>query len=176
MATPIWPISNLYFPLEHELHVGSVVNSFGSGYEQRIVTDFPRGPRSDGEGGQSTYVGQNSFRLRVRNLNYDNVPEAKNPSIDNSFKKLWSFYKSCFYDPVTRQIFWKSFYVYNPTENDDISTWTGEIARAGVDSQGVAVTNITGRYRVRFSDSSLSLTRFRACLYNGTLTLIEVAA
>ena len=176
MPTLIWPISNLYFPLVHSLNVGALVNSFGSGFEQRIITDYPRGPRSDGEGGQSKYLGQNTFSIRMRNLNYENSPEAVNANIDNSFKKLWSFYKSCFYDPMTGAIFWKPFFVYNPTENDDISTWTGDTVSAGRNSQGVIVHNFTGRYLVRFDAPTLSLTRFRACLYNGSLLLVEVAA
>ena len=176
MPTKIWPISNLYFPLVHVLNVNAVVNRFGSGYEQRIVTDYPRGPRSDGEGGQSRYVGQNLFGINFTNLQYVNTPSMINAAIDNSFKKLWEFYKSCFYDQATGRIDWQSFFFYNPTENDDVSTWTGEVASAGMSSVGLPVTNLTGRYRVRFEDSSLSLSRFRRCVFSGQLNLIEVTA
>ena len=176
MPTLIWPISKLYFPLAHILDVNATVNRFGSGYEQRIVTDYPRGPRADGEGGQSRYVGQNRFGIEFTNLLYENSPHPINADIDNSFKKLWNFYKSTFYNQITGEIFWQSFFFYNPTENDDVSTWTGETASAGRNSQGLAVTNITGRYTVRFEDAGLSLSRFRRCLFNGRLTLIEVAA
>lgn len=172
----IWPISSLYFPLVHDLGVSGVVNSFGSGYEQRIITDIPRGPRADGEGDQTTYVGQNIFRIDIRNLQYNSMPHATNAAIDNSFSKLWNFYKSCFYDPATGQIFWQPFYIYNPTENDNVATWTGDVASAGVNSQNKAVTNLTGRYLVRFSSPNLSMTRFRQCLFRGGLTVVEVVS
>ena len=43
----------------------------------------------------------------------------------------------------------ESFYFYLPTENDDTSTWTGDVSASGTDSRGEAVTNLVGRYLVK---------------------------
>ena len=176
MALEVWPISDLYYPLAHRLSVDTVVNPFGGGYEQRIVTDIARGPRADGEGVTSIYVGRNHFTVTINNLRYNSLVHATNNRIDNSFKKLWAFYKSTFYDATTGAIRWEPFYIYNPIENDNISTWTGETLSNGVDSQGNAVTNLTGRYLVRFEQSSISMSRFIRCLFSGSIELIEVVA
>ena len=172
----VFPISDLYYPLVHGILVDAVVNSFGAGYEQRIVTDFPRGPRADGEGGLTTFVGRNYFTLTINNLRYNNLINPLNNEIDNSLKKLWNFYKATFYDARTGRIGWSAFYIYNPTENDNVRTWTGDVASAGVGSQGNAVTNLTGRYLVRFSESNFSMSRFRQCLFTGSIELNEVVA
>ena len=176
----IWPVSDLYYPLNHSLQVDGVVNSFGSGYEQRILTDIPRGPRADGEGGFSTYVGRNSFQLTLNNMRLSDMAVPSNIHINNSVRALWKFYKSTFYDPVTERIFWQPFFFYNPIENDAHITWTGSVGSAGLNSRNEPVTNVTGRYLVRFFDITLSYSQFRSCLFNigggGALTLIEVAA
>lgn len=172
----IWPISDLYFPLVHVLNIGAKINPFGSGFEQRITTDIPRGPRSDGEGGQSIYVGQNVFRINTRNLKYKGIPYAANVNIENNIRKLWQFYKSCFYDPNTGRVMWEPFYFYNLTENDNISTWTGDTVNNGVNSVNDPVSNVTGRYLMRFDEPSMSITRFRSCLFSSSLILIEVDA
>ena len=172
----IWPISHIYFPLVQSPQVDGVVNSFGSGFEQRIITDIPRGPRADGEGGVSTYVGRSTFQISINNLRFPNQIHPTNAQINNSVRELWKFYKACFYDESSGRIQWLPFFFYNPTENDDISTWTGNVGSAGMNSFNQAVTNVTGRYLVRFSDPALRLSRFRRCLFSGSLTLIEVAA
>ena len=172
----IWPISDLYLPLVHELQVDGVVNSFGSGYEQRIITDIPRGPRADGEGKQSIYVGTNIFQVTFSNLRLLDMSVPTNVHVNNSVRALWKFYKACFYDASTGQIFWRPFFFYSLLENDAVSTWTGSVNSAGINLRGEAVTNLTGRYLVRFSESTLSIDRFRHCLFSGSLTLIEVAA
>ena len=176
MAHKIWPVSSMYYPLVHSIEVDNVINPFGSGYEQRIITEFPRGPRADGTGGLSTYVGQNMFSVNLNNLLFYNQPHPTNASIDNSIRKLWQFYRECFYDPVTGAVMWDPFYFYNLTENDNVVTWTGDVASAGVNSQNEPVTNEIGRYLARFSDARLSITRFRTCLFNSSLQLTEVAA
>lgn len=176
----IWPISDLYYPFDHSLHVDGIVNSFGSGFEQRIITDIPRGPRADGEGGFSTYVGRNTFQLTIKNMRLVDMSHPTNAHINNSVRALWKFYKSTFYDKTTGQVFWQSFFFYNPVENNDISTWTGSVGSAGMNSRNEPVTNVTGRYLVRFAEITLNFSQFKSCLFNvgggGALILIEVAA
>lgn len=171
----IFPISDLYFPLDSTLTVDGAVNPFGSGYEQRIITDYPRGPRADGEGNLTTYVGNNTFNVVIRNLKRDYAAHPTNAHIRNSMKALWKFYKECFYDPLTGQIKWDPFYFYNLTENDNLDTWTGDVVSAGMNSFGEIVSNRTGRYLVRFVESTLNLSRFRGCLFSTGLALVEVA-
>ena len=176
MALKVWPISDMYYPLVHNLQINSVINSFGSGYEQRIVTDFARGPRADGEGGQSKYVGQSMFTISLERLLYPFQPFSGNPNIDNSIRQLWKFYKECFYNPITGQVKWDAFYFYNLNENDNLDTWTGDVVSNGINFLGNPVTNETGRYIVRFAESNLSITRFKTCLFNTGLSFVEVAA
>lgn len=175
MAVPIFPISNHYFPLRSDLTIDALVNSFGDGYEQRIVTGLPRGPRADGEGGQSTYIGVNEFTIVLKNVQYVTQPHATNANIDDSVRKLWSFFKARFYDAANRKPQWEAFYVYNLDENDDLTTWKGDTPAAGTNSRGEAVSEKTGRYLVRF-DSKLSRSRFVRCLFNFSIVLKEVAA
>lgn len=174
---PIWPISVMTFPLDSELSVQGVVHSFGGIHEQRVIMDVPVGPRADGEGGQSTYVGRNTFLVGIDSLHYVSSSGSLVPgnvNIDNAVRVLWRFYKNRFYDAATRTVQWEAFYWYNPDENDNVLTWTGDVASAGLNCFGEAVTEVTGRYLVRFSQS-LRRSRFRRFLFNFQLELIEVA-
>lgn len=175
MAVSIFPISNMYFPLITDFEIDGLINSFGDAYEQRIVTGLPRGPRADGEGAQSTYIGVNIFTIQLDNLQYVTQPVTGNVNLDNSVRKLWEFYKDRFYDAANNVPQWEAFYVYNLDENDDLSTWFGDTTKAGTNSRGEAVTEATGRYLVRF-EQRLSRSRFVSCLFRGDLTLREVTA
>ena len=172
----IWPIDAIYYPFVHTLKVDGHINSYGSGYEQRIVTDYARGPRADGEGGLTKYVGTNMFSVKMNNMLLTKNPHPSNAEIESSVVKLWQFYKSCFYDPATGRIGWDPFYFYSVNENDNVETWTGDVVSAGDNSRGVAVNNRIGRYLVRFQEPSLSITRFRTCLFNQDMAFQEVAA
>ena len=176
MPTKIWPVSHIYYPLDHRIDSDAVVNKYGAGFEQRITTDYPRGPRADGEGGVTTYIGTSTFSLNINNMRLSGGRHPTNADIENSIRKLWSFYKSCFYDPVTGRIGWDAFFFYNPNENDDYTTWTGETPSAGSNSKGEAVTNLTGRYLVRFMEPNMSISRFKTCFFNSSMELVEVAA
>ena len=178
MAAPIWPISAMTFPLDSTLSVQGVIHSFGGLHEQRVVMDLPVGPRADGQGGQNFYVGRNAFQIGINRLPYISsagtlVPG--NANIDNAVRALWSFYKARFYNPVTQAIQWEAFYWYNPDENDNVLTWTGDTASQGLNCFGENVTEATGRYLVRFGQE-LNRSRFQRFLFNFQLELIEVAA
>jgi hypothetical protein len=60
-------------------------------------------------------------------------------------------------------------------ENDDISTWKGSDADSGTNSRGEAVTNVTGRYFVRWAEPVMSVQQFYQCFFEIGLDLIEVA-
>jgi len=175
MAIPIFPVAAAGLPLTSDLEIDGIINSFGDGFEQRIVTGLPRGPRSDGEGGQSTYIGVNIFEVGLPQLLYPTQPVSGNANLDNSVRALWEFYKDRFYDATNNVPQWEAFYWYNPDENDDLSTWFGDTTKAGTNSRGEAVTEATGRYLVRF-DQRLSRIRFVQCVFRFNLTLREVAA
>jgi len=175
MAIPIFPISDMFFPLITDLEIDGLINSFGDAYEQRLTTGLPRGPRSDGEGAQSTYIGVNIFTITIDNLQYVTQPVSGNANLDNSVRKIWEFYKDRFYDAANNVPQWEAFYVYNLDENDDLSTWFGDTSKSGTNSRGEAVTEATGRYLVRF-EQQLSRSRFVACLFQVGITLREVAA
>ncbi len=175
MAIPIWPIEFLVFPFTSDLEVDGLINSFGDGYEQRLVTGLPRGPRADGEGDQSTYIGVNIFNVGYNKLQFATQPVTGNANLDNSMRKLWEFYKDRFYNTSTGVPQWEAFYFYNADENDDVTTWFGDTSKAGTNSRGEAVSEATGRYLVRF-EKRLSRTRFIWCLFRGELLLREVAA
>lgn len=175
MAVTVFPISNQYFPLRSDLEIDGIINSFGDAYEQRINTGVPRGPRADGEGALTTYIGVNTFVIVMRNTRYITQPHATNANIDNSVRKLWDFYKARFYNATTDVPQWESFYVYNLDENDDLTTWTGDTSASGTNSRSEVVTHETGRYLVRF-ENKLSRERFVRSLYNFQITLREVAS
>ena len=178
MPPPIWPISAMTFPLDSELSVQGVVHPFGGLHEQRIIFDLPVGLRADGEGGRSTYIGRNIFRVGINNLSYVSSSGALvpgNPNIDNAVRTLWRFYKARFYDAITGEIKWEAFYWYNPDENDNVLTWTGDVASVGINCFGERVTEVTGRYLVRF-DQTLNRSRFRRFLFNFQIELIEVSS
>ena len=177
MAAPIWPISAMTFPLDSTLSVEAVVHPFGGLHEQRVVMELPVGPRADGEGGLSTYIGRNTFQVGINRLSYVSsvgtvVPG--NPNIDNAVRTLWSFYKARFFNVRTQVVQWEAFYWYNPDENDNVLTWTGDVASGGVNCFGEAVTNRSGRYLVRFGQE-LSRNRFQRFLFNFQIELVEVA-
>lgn len=174
MAPPIWPITLMAFPMDHQLLVDGVINSFGDGFEQRIVTGLPR-LRADGEGGVSTYIGRNVFTVGVPRLQWLTNPIPGNANLDNSTKVLWNFYKDRFYNPSTNVPQWEAFYWYNPVENDDFSTWTGDTPNTGTNGRGEAVSEATGRYLVRFQ-TGLTRTQFIYCLFRFEIELEEVAA
>ncbi len=175
MAIPIFPVAAAGLPLDSALEVDGVINNFGDGFEQRIVTGLPRGPRSDGEGGQTTYIGVNVFSVGLPQLLFPTQPVVGNANLDNSVRALWGFYKDRFYDAVNNVPQWEAFYWYNPDENDDLLTWFGDVTKAGTNSRGEAVTEATGRYLVRF-DQGLSRQRFVQCVFKFNLVLREVAA
>ena len=175
MAIPIFPISAAGLPLDSTLEIDGIINSFGDAYEQRLVTGLPRGPRADGEGDQSTYIGVNIFSVGLPQLLFQSQPVVGNANLDNSVRELWEFYKNRFYDAAANVPQWEAFYWYNPDENDDILTWFGDTVKAGTNSRGEAVTHETGRYLVRF-DQGLSRSRFVQCVFKFDLILREVAA
>lgn len=174
MPVPIFPISDHFIPLKHGLTIDVVINKFGDAYEQRIVKSIPRGPRSDGEGDQSTYPGVNNFSIVFNHLLFRSQPVTGNANLDNSVEALWAFYKARFYDSSTQQIKYEAFYVYNLDENDDLTTWTGDTPSSGTNSRGESVDNDTGKYLVRFPPN-LSKGRFAWCLWRSSLELPEVA-
>ena len=175
MPIPIFPISNMFFPLITDLEIDGIINSFGDAFEQRIITGLPRGPRADGEGDQSTFIGVNIFTININNLQYITQPVTGNANLDNSVRELWKFYKDRFYDAANNVPQWEAFYVYNLDENDNLLIWTGDSSSSGNNSRGEAVTEKTGRYLVRF-EQQLSRSRFVSCLFRTNLTLREVAA
>ena len=175
MAIPIFPVAAAGLPLTSDLEIDGIINSFGSGYEQRIVTGLPRGPRADGEGNLTTYIGVNIFNVGLPQLLFQSQPVVGNSNLDNSVRLLWDFYKARFYNAATNVPQWEAFYWYNPDENDDITTWFGDTTKAGTNSRGEAVSEATGRYLVRF-ELGLSRIRFVQCVFRFNLTLREVAA
>ena len=175
MAIPIWPIEFMIFPLDSTLEIDGLINEFGDAYEQRFVTGLPRGPRSDGEGAQSTYISVNIFSVGINKIQYASQPVSGNANLDNSIRKLWEFYKDRFYNASTNVPQWEAFYWYNPDENDNTDTWFGDTSKSGINSRGEAVTEATGRYLVRF-EQVLTRSRFIRCLFKSNLVLREVAA
>jgi len=158
MSTPIWPVSHMAYPLEHTLDVDAIVNDYGGGYEQRIVTDIARS-RANGIGGTSTYVGRNRFRIGIPRLQTTDAAAAG--TIDNSITALWTFYRDRFYS-ATDGVKWEAFYWYNPYEQPTTSNWDGVVT--------------VGRYLVRFAQPSLTRTHFVYCLASFDLELVEVVA
>lgn len=175
MAIAIFPISAAGLPLQSDLEIDGIINSFGSGFEQRLVTGLPRGPRADGEGSLTTYIGVNIFAVGLPQLLFQTQPVAGNANLDNSVRKLWDFYKARFYDATLNIPQWEAFYWYNPDENDDLTTWTGDSSSSGTNSRGEAVSEAIGRYLVRF-EQGLSRVRFVQCVFRFDLILKEVAA
>ncbi len=175
MAIPIFPVAAAGLPLTSELEVDGLINSFGDGFEQRLVTGLPRGPRADGEGSLTTYIGVNIFTVGLPQLQFQSQPVSGNANLDNSVRLLWDFYKARFYNAATNVPQWEAFYWYNPDENDDLSTWFGDTTKAGTNSRGEAVSEKTGRYLVRF-EQGLSRERFVQCVFRFNLSLREVAA
>lgn len=174
MAIPIFPVSALSLPLTSDIEIDAIVKSFGSGFEQRLVLGLPRGPRADGEGSLTTYIGVNVFEIGLPQLLFQTQPVAGNANLDNSVRAIWDFYKARFYDAVLNVPQWEAFYWYNPDENDDITTWTGDTPSTGNNSRGEAVTQAIGRYLVVF-EQGLSRVRFVQCVFRFRLTLREVA-
>ena len=84
MAVPIFPVSAAGLPLDSDLEIDGLVNSFGDAFEQRIVTGLPRGPRADGEGNLSTYIGVNIFSVGIPHLLFQTQPVGGNANLDNS--------------------------------------------------------------------------------------------
>lgn len=165
MAYTLFPVAAMAYPLDHDLDIDAIVNSYGGGYEQRIVLDVARGPRSDGEGTQSTYVGQNKFTIGIPRIQATTQPDpSSNPLLDNSVDALWSFYKDRFYNSTTGEVQWQAFYWYNPGENADKTTW----------DVGDTAAMKKGRYLVRFGEPSMSKTQFIHSLYSFKIDLIEV--
>ena len=174
MAVAIWPISAMAFPIDQSIAVDTIVNSFGDGYEQRINTSVPRS-RANNQGGVTTHVGVKSFKVRVSRLQWLTNPVSGNSNLDNSGKKLWEFYLARFYNSTTNKPQYESFYWYNPIENDQTDTWTGDSSSSGSNSRSEAVTNTTGRYLVKFPPS-LSFTQVKYCIFDIGLDLQEVVA
>lgn len=164
MATKVFPITAYAYPLDHTLRVDSIVNTFGDGQEQRIITALPRS-RANGFGSISTYAGINTFTVTIPHIPYRG-------SLRDSVEVLWNFYQSCFYENGV--VKYDSFYWYNPQENDNTATWTGDTPSSGTNSRGENVTNATGRYRVRFADSTLTKSLFMRCTTSVGLELVEV--
>ncbi len=158
----VFPMTAYAYPLTHELRVDAIVNSFGDGQEQRIITSLPR-QRADGIGGVNTYIGVNVFKV--------GIPHALMRGT-NSVEQLWDFYLKTFYENGV--IKYESFYWYNPQENDATSTWTGDTPSSGTNSRGEAVTNQTGRYKVRFAQPNLSKSLFMRCVTSFDLEFVEV--
>lgn len=175
MAIDIWPISAMAFPISQTIEIEGIINSYGDGQEQRVNTGLPR-VRADGQGGVTNHIGLKSFSVKISRLQYLTNPVAGNSNLDNSVKELWNFFIKQFYDSVTNQPKWDSFYWYNPVENDDFSTWTGDSVSAGTNSRGEAVTEKTGRYRVRFASQSLTFDQLRYCIFDLGIDLVEVVA
>lgn len=163
MAYEVFPVAAMAYPLEQTLDVDAIVNDYGGGYEQRIVLDVARGPRADGEGGTSTYVGRNTFKVGIPRIQYSTQPDPSgNPDLDNSVAALWTFYKDRFYNSTTGEVQWEAFYFYNPGENSTKSTWNG--------------TTTTGRYLVRFATPSMTKRQFIHSLYSFDIELVEVVS
>jgi hypothetical protein len=171
--TLFWPINEYQVENSHALDVDAHVNKLGGAQEQRINNGLAWGPRADGELGQTTYVGRNSFIVTIDRLRFPSSPFVGNANLDNSLKKLWSFYKACFYSGSN--VVWKCFWFYNPVENDDFTTWTGDVPSTGTNSRGEAVTQATGRYMCRFVEPHLDRRQIKFCLYATGLEVIEVA-
>ena len=169
----IWPISYMAFPIGQSIAVEGVVNSYGDGQEQRINTGLPR-TRADGQGGIGRYIGVRSFTVKVSRLQYLSNPVSTNAYLNNSAKELWKFFLKQFYDSVNNRPVWKSFYWYNPVENDNVDTWTGDDASNGRNSRNEIVLNTTGRYRVRFAGQEMTLNQLNYCIFDIGLELLEV--
>ena len=173
MVVDVWPISYMAFPIAQSISVEGIVNSYGDGQEQRINTGLPR-TRADGQGGVSRYVGVRQFTVKVSRLQYLSNPVSSNRQLNNSAKELWKFFLEQFYDARNERPVWKSFYWYNPVENDQVSTWTGDTSSNGRNSRNEVVRNTTGRYRVRFASQELTLNQLNYCIFDIGLDLLEV--
>ncbi len=178
MAIAIFPLHHIRVELIRDFEIpGAIINSFGRPYEQRIITSLPRGPRADGEGTLSTFVGESTFRLQFSDILYPSTPfGAGNTNLDNSIRALWSFFKDLFYDATANVVKWDPFYIYDPAENDDKTTWKGDTVANGTNSRSEAVTNQTGRYLVRTELAFLSISQVRSCFFNSSFVFVEVAA
>lgn len=176
MAIPIFPVEAIRRPLESQFEIQTVINSFGYPYEQRIVTSLPYGPRESGWGTQRTYIGRSRFAVGIQHMRMRSQLVPGNANLNNGFEKLWEFYQDRFYNQTTRQIKYEAFYWYDPLVNDQKTTWTGDTSSNGFNSRMEAVTNVTGRYLVRFAESNLSRSCFRSCLVDMRLEFVEVAA
>lgn len=176
MPTLIFPISAIAVPLNQDWTVEAHIHGFGSGQEQRIVTEIPWGSRADGVGGSKTFVGTRRFSLISPRLLFRTQPVAGNANLDNSVEKIINFWRDLFYNSTTGKVQFQAFYWYNPNENDDTDTWTGDSVTSGTNSRGEAVTNVTGRYLVRLAEPKLSLSFFVRCLNQLGLEVVEVAA
>jgi hypothetical protein len=99
--------------------------------------------------------------------------------LEDSVEAAWTFFIELFYDDsiATPVIGYPAFYYYDPLINDNKLTWKGDTASGTLqNSRGEDVTNVTGRYLVRFVESKFRKSHFIRCLTSFSLELIEVAA
>lgn len=83
MPVSVFPVLVSY-PTGHSLMLDLIVNSYGDGYEQRIVKNVAFS-RADGEGTVSAYKGINRFSLKVDSAPYGSTKKAN---------VLWAFFKA----------------------------------------------------------------------------------
>ena len=146
MPTAVFPV-DLDLPVGHSLAFATLVKSMGDGYTQRANLNQAYS-RADGEGGVTSYKGQNSFRVSLDHLAHVNADSTQMAN------KLWAFYKA-------RLGGHEAFYFYNPAEAP-VADLTG--------------VSTTGRYLVIFSQQSLTREQFALLLFRGQIELLEVRA
>ncbi len=178
MAVKIFPVAAFGFPEDVEIDIKTTVNPLGGLREQRIVNDIPAGPRESGVGTQRTFIGRGTFSVGIPRVEFRGDPFPGNANLENSVEAAWIFFIELFYDDsiATPVIGYPAFYYYDPLINDDKDTWKGDTVANGTNTRGEAVSNVTGRYLVRFVESKFKKSHFIRCLTSFSLELIEVAA
>lgn len=175
MAIEIFPGSRHTIESNHAVKINATVNSFGGIYEQRIVHDIPV-TRQDGTLRNQKHTGRHELFIRAERLKFESFPVPGNANLNNSIEKIWQFFHDkIFYDSVADAAVWNSFYVYDKVENDDLSTWTGDTPSSGTNSRGQAVTEASGRYKVRLSTPEFSRDLLEGCFFGMGIPVLEVA-
>ncbi len=134
MPVPVWTWE-YDFPLPGEREYEEVEIPGSPGYERGVIRG-PANSRADGTGSVSSYRGRNVFQITVKDV----LPFG---AMDY-FSEILDFLQA------RKDAGNEAFYWYNALENDCMATWTGDTASSGTNGAGVAVTNETGRYKVRF--------------------------
>lgn len=122
---PVWPF-DYEFGAEAPIKFDETVIELGAGHFRTAMRGLAH-TQPDGVGGVGNHVGVREFTIFIE----ASYAEAQQWIIFLRDRKNANL---------------EPFYFYWKYENDDQSTWTGDVPSAGTNSQGQAVTNETGRY------------------------------